>query len=151
MKKSRLLGLVCSVLLFVSIPAANSADWVQLDADAIINNCWQISEEERDSGITNRIRNGTINSATCIRKQIVNNASTLFHDSTYSKEDIDQHMELLNEGIGKFYWNLNNENIDCNGPSGCGTIYHVFHANKIARVYEKILRDVISKRNELEM
>ena len=151
MNKSRLLRLICSVFLFVSIPAANSADWAPLDADAIINNCWLTSEEDRDSGITSRMRNGTIDSAMCIRKQIVNNAAALFHESTYSEEDIDQHMELLSEGIQKFYWKLYNERVDCDHPTGCGTLYHVFHVGEIARVYESILRDVISKRNELEM
>ena len=146
-------GLVISIMGSVLIALSNlnpvtagGDPWEPIDAQAIIDQCWKLSEKQRDSGVTARMRSGGIESAKCLRQQIVEHAATLFANTEYSEGEIDKHMELISEGAQTFYWNLYNEHKGCKGR--CGTMYQLFHIGKIAHIYENILKDVISQRNE---
>ena len=135
-----------TVLSFGKPVSAGGEPWQKLDAQPIIDRCWQLSEEDRDSGVTSRMRNSTFNTIDCLKSAISENTSAIIANYLYSKEEIDKDLSAIIKGNGRFYWNLNNSHKGCR--SSCGTMYHTFHAAEIAGRLEKILRDVIEKRNE---
>ena len=119
--------------------------WQEIDAQPIIDRCWQLSEEDRASGVTSRKRSGTFDSVLCLKSAISENASAIFANDDYSKDEIDNDLSAIIKGNGRFYWKLNNSHKGC---SPCGSIHHLSHVAEIAGRLEQILRDVIEKRNE---
>jgi uncharacterized protein len=57
-----------------------------LDAHEIIRECWSISEKDRDSGVTSIMRNGTINTALCLRENVALIAVGLLDNESYSSQ-----------------------------------------------------------------
>lgn len=116
-----------------------------LDAQKIISECWSISEKDRDSGVTSRMRSGSINTSICLKDQILLISIRLFENKYYLRQEMISDLEILSRITGRFYWGLYNQLNSC--IPFCGTIYHTFHAVMIARMFEGILRDVVDQHN----
>lgn len=121
-----------------SVKAAQAR--AQARAQKVIDACRAISQEDRGSGVTSRMREGTLNTALCMEEHIIMLAKTeLFKESPEISEKIEQGLEDLRFAYGRFYWDLYN-NTDACMPL-CGTFHHVRHSGKYALLLEGILFD----------
>ncbi len=116
-----------------------------IDAQKIIDQCWAISLEDRSSGNTQRHRAGHLETALCLEKAIVANASQILRGPEYTAENLKKKFLDLRFLYGRFYWDLNTNNRGCD--PFCGTENNVTHNWELAKLYEGILKDVIEKRN----
>ena len=114
-------------------------------AESIIDRCWSISKEDWSSGVTARLRNGYLTTALCLEEEIIRHARYLSNGPELDVEFLRKKMKDLRFLYGRFYWDLGNENQAC--LPWCGTENKVTHNLKLARLYERILRDVIGLRN----
>lgn len=133
-------------LYFAPAAAGAAPAWTEIDAEALVAQCWAISQEDRDSGVTSRMRQGTANTIDCFAEEIVRHATAFFR--TRSEEQIRQLVEDIGMPYAEFYWVMYNENVGCE-PS-CGTVYHVFHVGALSALFEDMLRKLISQRNFYE-
>ena len=124
--------------------AAGAAEWTDIDAEALVALCWAISEEDRGSGVTSRMRQGTADTIDCLEQEIVQHATAFFR--TRSEEQIRQLVTDIGGSYAQFYWVMYNENKACD--PGCGTVYHVVFIGEVAELLEDMLRDLVSQRNE---
>jgi hypothetical protein len=112
------------------------------DAQALIDACWDKHRNKLESGVTSEMRKAGIDSAMCIKDEIVRNFMVLVEDA--DEDEVHALLFKVNEGAGRFYWMLYNQVTACGGH--CGTMFHVFHNAAVAAIYEDILRDVIRQR-----
>lgn len=117
-----------------------------LDAKPIIAHCWKISLALRSTGSTSAHRNGAMDTAICLENAIAEHATALFAENEADKKKILQQLEQIRSGYGGLYWSIFNDVKTCD--FSCGTIFHSFHNWKLAKLYEKILTDIIAQRNE---
>ncbi|MGI9311030.1 MAG: hypothetical protein ACR2P7_05790, partial [bacterium] len=103
---------------------ADESDWDPIDATSIIKQCWDISIEDRDSGVNARMVRGSQNSALCLENAVSENMNALFEDTTYSQNEIDADLKTMRETFGKFNWKLYNEHEGCGRFGWCGTVYY---------------------------
>lgn len=137
-------------LCFITPAHATSsitAEWEGIRARAgaraqkVIDACWAISQEDRDSGVTSRMREGGLKSALCLQEHIIMLAKTeLFTESPEISEQIEQKFHNLHAAYASFYWDLYNSIDPCS--AWCGTENHVVHNGEYAHLLEKIVRDV---------
>lgn len=137
------------VFLVAALAAATVRDAaaggdLSLDADGQIAACWAISEDDLASQNTPRQRYGTLQTALCLEKAIAEQGAVLIYDGYLSKQKIAEKLEQIRFAFGGLYWAIYNENHGCM-PS-CGTIMHSRHNWELAKLYEKILRDMIDER-----
>ncbi|MBF0251399.1 MAG: hypothetical protein HQL35_12315 [Alphaproteobacteria bacterium] len=115
------------------------------NAEELIQHCWDISEEKRASGVTSVMREGHLDTALCLENEIIAHGSALL-TTPPSKEDLQKLLETLRFTYGGLYWDMFNGNRGCN-PS-CGTLNHTRHNWELAKLYEKILGDIIELRKK---
>lgn len=131
----------------ISLPARGEDHSAQAEkaAQKIINACWTLSEEDRDSGVTARMREGTLNTALCMKKHILAlSKQVLFKDDPLIQKDVAEDLDKIHHGVGGLYWNLHNSHDSCS-QNPCGTMYHVLHNGALAHTMEDILRDFYQK------
>ncbi len=113
-------------------------------AQKVIDQCWAISQADRDSGVTSRMRHGSLQTALCIEKHILFLSSTvLYKGDKEAQNRVKSSLEEIHKGVGKLYWDLHNSHAACQ-PS-CGSMYTILHNGETAHVMEKILRDFYRK------
>ena len=143
-----LVFLVAALAAAVARDAAGGGD-VSLDADAQIAACWAISEDDRASQNSGRQRNGVLQTALCLEKTIAEQGAILIYDGYLSKQKIAEKLERIRFAFGNLYWAIYNENNACL-PS-CGTLMYSRHNWELAKLYEKILRDMIDERKRRDL
>jgi len=134
------------------IPPAFAGEKKQVDpktipnAEDLIKHCWDISEEKRSTPNTAIMRAGNLDTALCLRKQINFHGSILIDETSLTEKTIETLIGNIHDAYGRLYWILFNENKGCN-PS-CGTENYIRHNWETAKLYEKILTDIISLRKK---
>lgn len=110
-------------------------------ANKVIDECWAVSQDDRDSGVTLRMREGTLVTANCLRDHIVSlSKDVLFKNNAEQQANIETSLNELMQHAGRIYWDLNNDHDVCK-ESSCGTMYTVIHNMSVARMLEKIVTD----------
>lgn len=125
--------------VWADVPSAE--DLARQEAEAVVEECWAKSQEDRDSGVTSRMRHGTLSSALCIRDHILYLFKTVIYkgnDEEYFKAEMA--LDEIKKGTGKLYWSMNNNNAFC--APFCGSMNHVLHNAKVGDVMEATLHDV---------
>jgi len=138
---------VAVVLAFAAMPGrAESERWPPIpDPDEIIKHCWDISAEMRASDNASQ-REGALDTALCLRNAIKEHMAILVGNSRLETAgSMDEILELIHAGLGKFYWEMYNNNDACD--QGCGSAWFAQHNFRTARFYEEILRDVLNQRD----
>jgi len=137
---------VCALYLAPIAAGAGAPDWVDIDAEPLIERCWAVSRDDRESGVTVRMGHGTADTIGCLESEIVRHATAFF--ATKNVEEIRNLISNLDKSYAEFYWIMYNENKGCD-PS-CGSIYHMIHVGALASLLEDILRDLVSQRNSYQ-
>ncbi len=71
------LGLLFALTNFPA-KAGGTEPFEPINAKAMIDTCWALSKEDRDSGVTGRMRSGSARTAGCLQNVIVEQASEMF-------------------------------------------------------------------------
>lgn len=139
--------LLCAMMASSALPAKADGEAVPdiPNAEDLIKHCWDISLEKRSSGNTPLMREGNLDTALCLEHEIIAHASALLTPPP-NEADIIKTMETLRFTYGRFYWDMFNGNRGCN--PFCGTENHIRHNWELAKLYEKILSDIIELRNK---
>lgn len=143
--------LVCAFSIWGTLPAiaggnVGSKASIQIsDAEDLIKHCWDISEEKRSTPNTALMREGNLDTALCLENEIIKHGSALLEPPP-TKEDIQKTMKTLRFTYGRLYWDMFNGNRGCN--PFCGTENHIQHNWELAKLYEKILTDIIALRKK---
>ncbi|MBT3238041.1 MAG: hypothetical protein HOK06_00240 [Rhodospirillaceae bacterium] len=116
------------------------------NAQTLIDACWAISLELRSSISNADMRAGNLKTALCLSDEIAKNASVVIDDSMLSKEEITKKMVKIKDAYGSFYWSLYND-VEACGLS-CGTENTIYHNWSLAKLYERILTDVVNQRKK---
>lgn len=119
------------------------------NAEDLIKHCWDISEEKRATPNTAVMRAGNLDTALCLEQEIIKHASALLHKTTKTKTEIIKLMKTIRFSYGGLYWDLYNNNKGCD--PFCGTENHIRHNWELAKLYEKILNNIIELRNKYEV
>lgn len=107
-------------------------------AQKIIDACWKISEEDRDSGVTARMQEGTVKTINCLHNQIVdlsNNFIKSNHRDEFKKE-----LENNLASSYKLYYLSTNAH---NGCDPCGSMYHVVYLAQTASTLEALFKAMV--------
>ena len=118
-----------------------------IDADALIEKCWLISKEDRDSGVTARMRSGGARTAKCLQDVILDQVEAMFDPKTLTRKEALEKLHLISEGYQTLYWSIYNQHRKC--ARWCGTDRHVYHLGAYTALLEKIIRDMVDERNEI--
>ena len=119
------------------------------EAQKIIDGCWKISQEKRDSGGTLEMREGAADTAACLEKAILDQTETLFDPQTLSRKDAQGQIDRLREAYEGYYDALLNHNRGC--APDCGSENQPVPSMEYAKVLEKMLRDIFEVREEYEI
>lgn len=141
---------VTALCVVAAIPAkANGGpvgdSWEEINADALVAHCRAISRQDRDSGVTSRMRAGTLKTVECLKDEVVRQAAALIDPEVMDAVEIRETVESLSWSYMTLYWSVYNDRRVCS-PT-CGTIYHTFHVGRAAGLFEEILRRIIAQRN----
>ena len=145
-------GLLLCISLTVGVPAgmAGAEPFQPIDAKALIKPCWDLSEKKRASGVTARMRQGTLDTVLCLEKVILDQVEILFPDGiNLSRAEAEEKLERLRFAVGSFYWSLYNGHKGCDGF--CGTMWQVLHLAKNADFLEQMIRDIADQRNRYKI
>ncbi len=138
------------VLLTISwpggAPAGGREPFEPIDAEALIDACWAISREDRDSGVTARMRSGGLKTGLCLEDVIVSQAKEMFETDDLERIKVREKLDQLRNSYGGLYWSIYNEH---NGCSPCGTHGQVLHVLRYATLLESMIRDIVEERNDL--
>lgn len=119
-------------------------------AQNIIDACWSISEDNRASGNTPRMRTGALDSARCMEDAILSLVSRYLNkNDPDALEQYREDMDKLRAGYGHMMWNLYNYHDGCNG--GCGTMYYTFHNLAYAHLLEDILKKAVKQIQDYDL
>ena len=130
-------------------PLAGGDPFETIDPKPLIDACWALSKEDLDSGVTARMRSGTMRSIRCLQNVIRDQAKALFDEETLKSMNLEERLTKIREGYGGLYWAIYNDHRGClPSRTGCGTFYHVFHVAALSSLLEEIIRDMIVQRNE---
>ncbi len=129
--------------------AGGREPYVPIDAQKLIKDCWAISKVKRDSGVTGKMRYGTAETVGCLQNVIREQAKIIFDQEYLEELNLDERLNELADAIQKIYWKINNEHRGCD-PS-CGTMYQLFHLTTHADILEKIIHDMVKKRNDYKI
>ena len=132
-----------------SIPAKAGGiePFESINAKAYIDKCWSLSKEDRDSGVTGRMRSGTMKTVHCMHDVIVEQASEMFEPDVLSPQEVKDKLLKIIKAYGSLYWAIYNSHKRCD--RFCGTDKHVYHLSAYTSLLEKIIRDMINERNEV--
>jgi hypothetical protein len=119
LRKRTVVSFLCLVGA-LSAPAAAQGDksaWQQIDADALVEGCWALSKEDRDSGVTQRMREGTSRTLDCLKDEIVRQGSEFFDPQVTGEAETRQILDEISTPYGKLYQGLHRGRLR-HGPSG---------------------------------
>lgn len=119
------------------------------EAQAIIDGCWKISQDQRDSGVTPEMREGAADTVACLEKAVVDQTETLFDPQTLSRKEAQGEIDRLREAYEGYYDALLNHNRGC--APDCGSENQPVPNIEYAKLLEKMLRDIFSVRDEYEI
>ncbi|MAS86543.1 MAG: hypothetical protein CMH30_00990 [Micavibrio sp.] len=109
-------------------------------ADKAIQICWNISQEKRNSGVTQQMREGNLDTALCMENHLLHLADTiLFIKNPKLNTQTKTNLVKMREGIGAYYWDIYNNHDGC--ENGCGTIMYSLHNNAYAKFLETLIND----------
>ena len=143
--------LLCLLALAITPTVASAQDqgWQAIDPDALIGQCWALSQADRDSGVTARMQQGTTTTLECLQTEIVRQGTAFLGRQGMSEAEIGQTLEEISASYGRLYWAMYNSHKGCE-MGGCGTMYQVLPTLALANLFETILRDLIAQRNEYQ-
>jgi hypothetical protein len=134
----KILLLIIFITAYLPQNAYASNDDATEKAQQIIDACWAISEGDRSSGNTPRMRSGTLDSALCMERVFLKLITNyLFKNDLKKLQIFENNIQNLRSGYGGLIWDLYNDHDGCT-PS-CGTMYHVAHNGAYVDVLESIL------------
>lgn len=122
--------------------ARSDGTYSEVDAQEIIDHCWDISLELR-SGSTNSMYYGFVETIICLKTQIIELAAPMFEPDVLSRARIEWLLIEMTHPTGELSRRLYNDHKKCY----CGTLVANSALWGIAELYEQILRDVVSQRN----
>ena len=124
---------------------AQNAQFNSAEAQKYIEDCWAISKEDRDSGAIGRMRHGTVRTATCMEKVILDLTERIFDRDTYTREKMQKRLDAIRENYERLIWDIYNENKGC---PPCGIMYQLEHAFRYAQLLEGITKHMVLAKNE---
>ncbi len=137
----------------LSAPAAAQSEkpaWQKIDADALVSGCWVLSKEDRDSGVTQRMREGTARTLACLEATIIRQGAGFFDPQVMGEAETRQVLDEISAPYGKLYWAMAAGHKGCIAGGGCGTVQQVVPVLALARLFESVLRDLVAQRNRYE-
>ncbi len=139
MRRVLLLLLLPIVATLPSPTAANGLPAPDLpDPQAVIDACWAVSKEDRESPVTERWRNGHLKTALCLENKIIDLLDTADVGKSFlTREQAREELKNLRFSAGRLYWMIYNDNDHC-GLS-CGTIWHSQHLTEVSKIYEQMI------------
>jgi hypothetical protein len=120
-----------------------------IDADALVGQCWALSKDDLDSGVTARMQEGTTRTLECFQQEITRQGAAFLTPQAMSEAEIGQTLDEINAAYGRLYWAMYNGHKGC-AAGGCGTMHHVLPVLALANLHETILRDLVAQRNEYQ-
>lgn len=113
----------------------------EMAAQRVIDKCWTISEKDRNSGVTSRIRNGTQESSKCMEQHILEIArTTLYPKSPELVEATQKDLKNISTYYSGLYWNLYNRMSVCSPY--CGTMHHARSDGSYVSLLSDIIKDI---------
>ena len=116
------------------------------DGPALSEACWDISDNQRGTGVTNLMRWGTLRTAMCLEYVILDQVEILFEPEYLSRHEMRKKIDDIRNAYGSFYWSLYNDHNGCD-PT-CGTLYHVFHLSVYADLLRDMIGDIVAQRRQ---
>ena len=108
------------------------------DPQAIIDACWAVSKEDRESPVSERWRDGHLKTALCLENKIIDLLDTADVGKSFlTREQAREELKNLRFSAGRLYWMIYNDNDHC-GLS-CGTIWHSQHLTEVSKIYEQMI------------
>jgi hypothetical protein len=146
-----LVPLLCLAGVLSASAAAQSEKpaWQKIDADALVSGCWALSKEDRDSGVTQRMREGTARTLACLEAAIIRQGGEFFDPQVMGEAETRQVLDEISAPYGKLYWAMAAGHKGCIA-GGCGTVQQVVPVLALARLFESVLRDLVAQRNRYE-
>ena len=130
-------AVVCSVVAFSVVafashaPLAGGNPFEPIDAEPLIDACMALSKEDRNSGVTTRMRSGSARSIACLEGVIRDQAEALFDEETLDSLKLKQQLARIAEGYQALYWAIYNKHRACGLPHmACESNYQVIHLGK---------------------
>jgi len=153
MKASNLIGATLVWLLAASPALADGNEYAgapfqTIDAQAMIDACWEMTYEERSDIYT--AREGILLSALCLEDRIVDQLEALVAPEYLPREEAAKNLEAVRMAYGSLIWKLYNEHKRCPRRS-CGMFYQSLHVEAVAEFMESLLRKIVRQRNELQL
>jgi len=143
MRRLLLLSLLPIVTAFSSPTTAGGLPAPDLpDPQAIIDACWAVSKEDRESGVNSRMREGHVWTSVCLEKKVIELLDTLkFGESFISRAEAKQELDNLRTSVHRLYWMIYNDNEHC-GMS-CGSMWFAQHLPTHSKLLEDMIRTMI--------
>lgn len=138
------LGLLIALTDFPA-RAGGTEPFEPINAKIFIEQCWALSKDDRDSGVTGRMRDGTMKTVRCMQGFIVDQAAEMFEPDTLSRQDVQGKLDNIRKNYGSLYWSIYNEHKRCGVE--CGTDRDVYHLAAYTALLEDIIRDMVRERN----
>ncbi len=108
---------------------------VRHDAQKIIDACWAISLEDRDSGVTARMKSGTYRTIDCLTTQI----SSISKDYIKNSDNRTEFLRELQVYTSSGYTLYNHIFLSHSGCQPCGSFYNVAYTAHVANLLEQII------------
>ena len=115
------------------------------EAQRVIDGCWAISQEDRESGVTVTMANGTYRTIKCMERAVLDLTEPMFDPNDVPREKISGWLDELG-ALRAFYSALYEKNISC--VSHCGTIQLTRYAIPHAQLLESMIRDILATRED---
>ena len=128
--------------------AGGNEPFEPIDAKALIDACWAISQDKRDSGVTALMRQGGAMSVRCLKDVILDQAQAMLEPQVLSRRQVKEKLDKIGNAYGSLYWSIFNEHRKCS--RWCGTDRHVYHLARYGGLLEKIIQDMVNERNEVK-
>jgi len=127
-----------------SVIFIGGASVTEIDSKKIIENCWAISREKLDTGITSKMIRGAGDVIDCLEGAIVENMIALV--GVKRRDEIKKRVDEFSSAVSNLHYPINNERKDC--FPNCGTLYTVSSMGVIAEFLEEMLKYVVIVRKE---
>lgn len=142
-----LAALAVALIFYVTRPASEETIQPSTQADKQIKACWGISQDKRDSGVTQDMLAGTMETTACMKKHIMHLSETvLFKGDPHAQNIFKEALNNLQQGTALLYGYLHTRNALCEGP--CGTLYQLSGPLAVADQMAQIIKAMYDKIDE---